>query len=128
MILPSISKASTTLLLPAPLGPTSNVTALESSSTACRSDVRPLTSIRRSGTSMVTRTSTGRCYHLLQQVVATPCHTSAWVRAYSAGSAAGVVRRFDRHLDVVRVRFLQAGRGDPDEAALLLQFGHRAGA
>ena len=36
-----------------------------------------------------------------------------------------VVRCLDRHLDVVRVALLEAGRGDPDEATAHLQLGDR---
>src|SRR3954447_4545665 len=56
--------------------------------------------------------------------------TPAWREGRCRGtwSAAGVVRGLDRHLDVVRVGLLQAGGGDPDEAALLLELGDGAGA
>src|ERR1700738_1355121 len=38
-----------------------------------------------------------------------------------------VVRRLDGHLDVVRVRLLESGRGDAYELAALLEFGNGAG-
>src|SRR4051794_41047768 len=41
--------------------------------------------------------------------------------------ASAVVRGFDGHLDVVRVRLLQTGGRDPDELPLLLQLGDRGG-
>src|SRR4051794_2167123 len=43
--------------------------------------------------------------------------------AHRCGSAPVVVGRLGGHLDVVRVALLEAGRGDPYEAALLLQLG-----
>src|SRR4051812_26474563 len=48
-----------------------------------------------------------------------------WFLPGSTGSAAGVVRRLDRHLDVVRVRLLQPGGGDAHERALVLELLHR---
>src|SRR4051794_13275900 len=39
-----------------------------------------------------------------------------------------VVRRLDGHLDVVRVRLLEPGRGDTHELAELLELGDRASA
>src|SRR4051794_5491783 len=48
-----------------------------------------------------------------------------WFLPGSTGSAAGVVRRLDRHLDVVRVRLLQPGGSDAHERALVLELLHR---
>src|SRR6476619_1972621 len=50
------------------------------------------------------------------------------IRSVTGGSTAGVIRCLDRHLHVVRVRLLEAGRGDPDELALVLELGDGAGA
>ena len=48
-------------------------------------------------------------------------------RRPTAASAAGVVRRLDRHLHVVRVAFLQTSRGDAHKLAVSLNLINSAG-